>query len=123
MADCHAHQINPNRISQNNGKSQQHPGQIGRRKIHDPKQIHSHKGISSRPHIHQHDSECLSEEQLFPIKCKNNHNRAAKNEQHHKITTPTAKRPLLQHPTILVRENHVEEETESHRSEEQKRRK
>lgn len=48
-----------------------------------------------------------------------NHKKATKKEHHDEICTATPERSLLQHPAVSVCEDHVEEEAEADRAEEE----
>lgn len=57
----------------------------------------------------------------LPIWNTYHHQHSAKHEHHDEVSAAAAKRALLQHATVAIREDHVEQKRKADRSEEQER--
>lgn len=122
MARSHAHQIDPNCISQNHREGEQNPRQIRRLKIEQSKEVHSQKRIPSAPNVHQHDCKGLPEEQQVDKEGKEDHEDPAEEEHHNEVSSFASKAALFEHPAVAICENHVEQKTEADCAEEEERR-
>lgn len=119
VASTHADQIYPNSVAEDDGEGEQNPRQVRRLKVEKAEEVHPQERIPSAPHVHEHDREGLPEEQQVDEEREDDHEEPAEHEHHDEVARLSSKTSFLQHPTISICEDHVEEKTKSDRSEEQ----
>ena len=59
VANSHPQEVHRDGVAEEQGESQQDPGEVRRVKCQEAKEIHSDIRISSGPNVHQHDGKCL----------------------------------------------------------------
>lgn len=121
MPHHHAHQVHPDGVAQDHREAEQHPRQERRQEVQHTEEVHANVRIAARPHVHQHNGERLPEKQQIDEERENGHQNAAVQEHHDKVGAAATERALLQHATVAVREDHVEQERETGAAEEHER--
>lgn len=122
VTSTHAHQIDPDRVTQDHRESEQDPRQIRRLKVEQPEEVHPQERISSAPHVHEHYRERLAEKEEIDEEGEDDHEDTAKEKHHNEVGRLASERALFQHPTVAICEYHVEEKTKAYGAEEEERR-
>jgi len=77
-------------------------------------EVHTYHRIAARPNVHQHDRECLTEKHLIRKDSEECHYGAPEEEHEKEVGCPPTKGILFKHPTIAIREDHIEQKIESY---------
>ena len=119
VSHYHPQKLDRDGLAQEEGEHHEDPRQVGGPKYQKAKEIHPYHGIPSGPDVHEHEGESWAQEELIDKESKKEHGENAEDEHHDKIRSASMERSLLQHPAVLVGEDHVEEKVKAEVSEEE----